>query len=275
MTLSTPPNQHQPPPLPPPAPPLTLKQRLSREVWHWADLPPQRFALLVLPIGPLVFLSPLLPIVAYVLWLWASSSWDWRDRWASIGALARWGGVFVGAVLLFAALSNAQVWILPQLTAALQAFWSAHLPGDLSLSPLREPSLVAHTLLLLPLAPALALYFERVDPRTRVQHRRILTARDLVGPKPKAKQEATPQESTTRAKPKPTTKAAQRGSAKQPSENPSAPPEQITIESYLASDKVQARPGPVRPSRQAAKKQQAATPPSAPTKQIDWNDVAE
>ncbi len=279
MSLSTPPNQHQPLPLPQPAPPLTLKARLIREYRHWADMPPQRFGLLVLPICVLVFLSPLLPFVAYALWLWASSSWAWRDRWASIWALARRGGAFVALVLLVAALSSAQVWIFPDLTATLQAFWRAHLPGELSLTPLLEPSLVARTLLLLPLAPVLALYFERVDPRTRVQHRRILTPRDLE-PKPKAKpatpSEAAPQEPAARVKPKPTAKAAPRGPAKQQSESP--PPEQITIESYLASDKGQAPARPAPPSRPPAKKQKAekaATPPPAPTKQIDWNDVAE
>ncbi len=283
MSLSAPPNQPQPPPPPQPAPPPTLKQRLAREHRHWADLPPQRFALLVLPICVLVFLSPLLPVVAYALWLWASSSWAWRDRWASIGALARRGGVFVGLVLVCAALSSAQVWMFPQLTATLQAFWRAHLPGELSLTPLLEPSLAARTLLLLPLAPALALYFERVDPRTHVQQQRILTARDLE-PKPKAKQNASPspqkaapQEPAARAKPKPTAKAAPREPAKQQSESP-PPPEQITIDSYLASNKDQAPARPAPPSRPPAKKQKAAqaeTPAPAPSKQIDWNDVAE
>jgi len=282
MSLSAPPNQQQSLPPPQPAPPLTLKARLKNESRHWADMPATRFGLLVLPICVLVYLDPPLPFVAYTLWLWASSSWAWRDRWASIGALARRGGVFVGVVLLYAVLSSAQVWILPQLTATLRAFWLAHLPGDLSLSPL-DPSLVARILLLLPLAPALALYFERIDPRTRVQHRRILTPRDLVEPKPKAQpaaeptaQEAEPQQLTARAKPKPTAKAAPRGPAKQHSESP--PPEQITIESYLTSDKDKAQVRPAPPSRPPAKKQKAEkveTPPPAPAKQIDWNDVAE
>jgi hypothetical protein len=272
MSLSAPPNQPQPPPPPQPAPPPTLKQRLARESRHWADMPPQRFALLVLPICVLVFLCPPLPVVAYALWLWASSSWAWRDRWASIWALARRGGAFVAFVFLAAALNSAQVWIFPQLIATLQAFWRAHLPGELSLTPLLEPSLVARTLLLLPLAPALALYFERVDPRTRIQYRRILTPRDLE-PKPAA----APQEPAASAKLKPTAKAASAQQPKQQSESP-PPPEQITIESYLAKDSDQAPARPAPPARPPAKKQKAAkaaTPPPAPTKQIDWNDVAE
>lgn len=288
MSLSAPPNQ--PPSLSQPAPSLTLKQRLSREAWHWADLPPQRLALLLLPTCILIVLAPLLPIAAYALWLWASSSWAWRDRWASIWALARRGGVFVGLVLAWAALSSAQVWIFPGLTDTLQAFWRAHLPGELSLTPLLEPSLVARTLLLLPLAPALALYYERVDPRTRVQQQRILTAHDMAPKQPKVKpdapptaQEAAPQEPAARPKPrpKPTAKAAPREPAKQHSENPQ-PPEQITIEGYLASDTDQTPARPAPPPRQTAKKQQATpkaeTPAPMPDpfkKKIDWNDVAE
>lgn len=269
MSLSAPPNQ---------PPPLTLKQRLAHEAWHWADLPWQRFALLVLPIGLLVFLAPPLPVVAYALWLWASSSWAWRDRWASIWALARRGGVFVGLVLLVAALSRAQVWIFPDMIATLQAFWRAHLPGDLSLIPLFAPSLLARMLLLLPLAPALALYYEWVDPRTRVQQQRVLTARDLEPKQPKAKPDApptAPKEPTARAKPKP----KQTAKAKQHRESP-PPPEQITIEGFLASDvnQTQARPAP--PSHQGTNKQpepapQAETPAPAPSKKIDWNNVAE
>ena len=289
MSLSAPPNQHQPP-LPQPALPLTLKQRLTREYRHWADLPPQRFALLVLPICLLVFVAPPLPFVAYALWLWASSSWAWRDRWASIGALARRGGVFVALVLLFAALSSAQVWILPLLSATLQAFWRAHLPGELSLMPLTEPSVLARTLLLLPLAPALALYFEYIDPRTRVQQQRILTARDLAPKNPRARQDASPsaqkavpQEPAARAQPKPKAKQdAPREEAAQPKESPPPPPEQITIDSYLASDTDQAQARPAPPSRPPAQKRQepapkAETPAStpAPPPQIDWNDVAE
>lgn len=284
MSVSAPPNQL--PPLPQPAPPLTRKQRLMREARHWADLPPLRMAVLALSIGVLIFLDPPLPVVAYALWLWASSSWAWRDRWASIWALARRGGVFVGLVLIWAALSTAQVWIVPDVTATLQAYWRAHLVGELSLMPLLEPSLLARTLLLLPLAPALALYFEKVDPHTRVQQQRILTARDVEPKKPKVKQDAptaaqkdVPQEPAARPKPKPTANAAPREPSKQHSDSPPAPPEQITIEGYLASDKDPARLAP--PTRRQATHKQKVTPAetpapaAAPSKKIDWNDVAE
>src|SRR5258708_5632579 len=292
MSMTAPPDQRQPPPLPQPAPPLTLKARIMREARHWADLSWLRFALLALPIGMFVFMTPLLPIPAYALWMGAGSSWRWRDRWASIWARARRGGVFVALVLLVAALSSAQVWIFPQLTATLQNAWSAHLPGELSLSPLAGRfSIVARTLLLLPLAPALALYFEKVNPRTRVQQQRILTAHDLAPKKPKPKQDvaptaqkAAPQEPTARAKPKPkpkpTAKAAPREEAAQHSESPPPPPEQITIEGFLASDQDQAPARPAPPTRPPAKKRQAEkaetpAPAPAPATQIDWNDLAE
>jgi len=285
MSMTAPPNQHQPPPLPQPAPPLTLKARIMREARHWADLSWLRFALLALSIGVFVFMTPLLPITAYALWVWAGSSSAWRDRWASIWALARRGGVFVALVFFVAALSSAQVWIFPQLTATLQHAWSAHLPGELSLSPFAgRSSIVARTLLLLPLAPALALYFEHVDPRTRVQQPRILTPRDLAPKKPKATQNvsSTAQEAASpkppaRAKPKPKARqTASRQEAVQQSESPPQPPEQITIEGFLASDQAQARPAP--PSHPPTKKQQAAQaemPAPAPSTPIDWSDVAE
>lgn len=276
MSLSAPPNRQQSRPLRP-APPRTFKARLAGEYRHWNDMTTLTFVLLLLPSVLLLYVDPLLPIAAYALWLWVSSSWAWRDRWASIWALARRGGMFVGLVLICAALSSAQVWIFPDVTAALRAFWRAYLPGDLSLSPLDGPSLVARTLLLLPLAPLLACYYERVDPRTRVQPQRILTARDIEPKKPTVKQDAASQEPTARAKPKSTAKAAPREPAKQHSESP-PPPAQITIEGYLASDKdpVPARPAPS--PRQKQKAAQAETPAPTPDpfkKHIDWNDVAE
>jgi len=246
-------------------------------------MPATRFGLLVLPICLLVFISPPLPFVAYALWLWASSSWDWRDRWASIWALAHQGGAFVALVLLVAALSTTKVWIFPQLTAILQAFWRTHLPGELSLAPLSEPSFVARTLLLLPLAPLLALYYERVDPRTRVQYQRILTPADLVERKTEAKaqkatapttQEVPPQEPAASAKPPPAQKVATA-----PRKRKSPPPQQTTIESFLASDdKTQTTQQSLRPQakkRPVPPSSHTQTHPPAPTKRIDWDDVAE
>ena len=186
-------------------------------------------------------------------------------------------------MLLYAALSSINVWIFPQLTANAQAFWHAHLGGDLTLSPSDLDGLVARTLLLLPLAPALALCYEWLDPRTRVQLQRILTPADLVEPKTdetkasstisSTTQEATPPSPSASRKVPPTPKAAtpQR-------KHTGKPPQQITIESFLASDIAQAKSP--SPPRQMAKKQPASPEPPAEThppaaKAIPWDDVEE
>jgi hypothetical protein len=240
MSMIAPPNQQQPSL---PSPPEVRSTWLAREWRHWVDMPPLTLCLLVLPSIILLVLDPLLPIAAYALWLWASHSWSWRDRWTSIWAWAKQGGAFVALMLLYAALSSINVWIFPQLTANAQAFWHAHLGGDLSLSPSDLDGLVVRTLLLLPLAPALALCYEWLDPRTRVQLQRILTPADLVEPKTdetkasstvSSKTQATPPSPSASAKAPPKAATPQRKRARKP-------PQQITIESFLASDRAQAK----------------------------------
>jgi hypothetical protein len=180
MSLTAPPSRQ----LPPPPAPLTLKGRLIREYRHWEEMPGPRLCVLLLPSILLLVIAPPLPLAAFALWLWAAHAWDWRDRWTSMRAWAKQGGAVVALVLIFAGLSSAQVWVLPQLTATLQVFWHAHLGGDLSLSPTDLDGLVARAFLLLPLAPALALLYEWIDPRTQVRLQRILTPADLVEPTP-------------------------------------------------------------------------------------------
>ena len=275
MSLTAPPNRH----LPQQRAPLTLKGRLLREYRHWEEMPGLRFGLLLLHFSLLLVIAPLLPLAACVLWWWAAHSWDWRDRWTSVRSWAKQGGVFVALVLAFAFLSNAHVWVLPQLTAALQAFWQAHLRGDLSLSPTDLDGLLARGLLLLPLAPALALLYEQIDPRTLTQLQRILTPADLVEPTP-----SPPVEPAEAAAPPPAArkKASASRSAK------TVPPrkrtrkreraQQTTIESFLAEDAAQATPA--SPSDQATrqpvtplpKAQDTPAPPAAQT--INWDDVA-
>lgn len=276
MSLTAPPNQHQSLLPPRPAPP-TLKARLKDEWRHWEDMPILRLCLLLLPTSLLLVVSPLLPLVAYTLWLWASHSWDWRDRWTSIWAWAKQGGALVALVLAFAVLSSVQVWVLPQLTAALQAFWHAHLGGDLSLSPSDLDGFVARTLLLLPLAPALALLYERIDPRTRVQLQRVLTPADLAEPTTTSLSwtpGAAPPPPRTKAQAAPPSKKV----APPPRQRKRKPPQQRTIDSFLAQEPTQAAPSP--PSRQAAEQQPAPSspspeaPPPPTTKTINWDDVA-
>lgn len=275
MSLTAPPSRH----LPQQPEPLTLKARLARKWRHWEEIPLPRFCLLLLSTALLLAITPLLPLAACALWWWAAHSWDWRDRWTSMRSWAKQGGTFVALVLVFAFLSSAQVWILPQLTAALQAFWSAHLRGDLSLVPTDLDGLLARALLLLPLAPALALLYERIDPRTLVQLQRILTPADLVEPTPPPPAEpvataAPPPAARQKAQAPPKAKAAT--PRKRTRTRPGA--QQTTIESFLAPDPAQVTPA--SPSDQAAR-QPVTPPPKAPdapappaAQPINWDDVA-
>jgi hypothetical protein len=258
--------------LPPPRK-TTLGTWLKAEWQHVEGLPMPRFLLLFLPTILLIVISPLLPITAYALQRWASGSWAWRDRWASVTSWAKQGGVLVALILIYAALSAAQVWIFPGLTAALQAFWRAYLPGELSLSPLDIHSLFARTLLLLPLAPALALLYERIDPQTRVQPQRVLTPADLAEPTPPA---AVPSASPTkqgappaRKKSPPPSKAPM---TQRKRKSTREPPRQMTIESFLEPSPAQAAPS-VEVQEKKTEPPAQAHPP-APTA-INWDDVAE
>lgn len=80
------------------------------------------------------------------------------------------------------ALAVLMAWFFPGAPALLQHAWSAYLPGVLDLCPLDDRDLLARSFLLLPLAPALSLYYEWVDPRTEPEPRRVLTPTDLVPP---------------------------------------------------------------------------------------------
>jgi hypothetical protein len=237
-------------------------------------MPILRFCLLVLPTCFLLVVSPLLPFLAYTLWLWAAYSWEWRDRWTSIRAWAKQGGAFVILVLVFAILSSAQVWILPSLAGVLQSVWHAYLGGDLSLSPIDLDGFVARTLLLLPLAPALALLYERIDPRTHVQLQRILTPADLIEPAtPKATEEPPAMRS---AKPPPKAKAARPPRKRTRKREPA---QQVTIDSFLAQKPVQQFPS-ASPSHQETSQQPVTLTPTSEVelppavKPINWDDVA-
>src|ERR1700730_6880693 len=165
---------------PPPDQQHMIKALLAREWEHYSERP-IRLSLALFLLSLLLFcLDPLLPLVASPLQLWAASHFAWRSRWASVWAFARAGGWFVALLLLYTALDGAHIWIIPTITRALQLLWQAHLPGDLSLSPFDRYSLLARSVLLLPLAPALALCYEYIDPRTNghPEHFRFLTPAD-------------------------------------------------------------------------------------------------
>ena len=257
--------QHEPQPKLPLLPP-ELRSLLQEEWHHLATMPTLRFCLLVLPSIVLFFINPLLPTASYALQLWASHSWAWRDRWASVTIFAKQGGVIVALVLVLASLNSAHVWIVPQLTEAAQAWWHTHLPGDLSLSPLGLGALIARTLLLLPLAPGLALFYEHFDPRTRVQPQRVLTPADLAEPTTEAKASTTTSPTTKEA---PQMRAKETLAPNAPAtqrkrKSISSPPRQMTIEGFIALAPAQAAQPP--PSPEVEKK---VVP------DINWDDVAE
>ncbi len=177
--------QQPSPPNPPSTPPD--KSWLTSEWDHLVEMPPLTAWLLMLPTLLVGIVNPLLPLMAYGIQRWAGASWTWRDRWASVWTWAKQGAWAVAILLLMAWLAAVHVLFFPALVAGLQNAWhSAHLPDNLSLSltPMNRYALVTRILLFLPLAPALSLYYERIDSRTPMHLLRVLTPADLVTPKP-------------------------------------------------------------------------------------------
>jgi len=281
MTLMPEP-QHKPKRWLTPSPNSTPGSLFKAEWRHLADLEPLRFCLLLLPSMLLLAFSPLLPITAYALWFWAAHSWAWHDRWASIWTWTKQGGTIVALVFVIAVLSSARIWMFSQVTALVQTFWRAHFGGDLSLWSSDLDGFVARTLLLLPLAPALALLYEWLDPQTSVHPRRILTPTDLAEPKPSTNASHTAS-STAQLEPPPmserkmhvpkarSTTATQRQG---PRKRKSA--QQTTIEGFLTTESTTASQ-PSRSSGLSQRKPEKNTSvlPSPPTEPIDWDDLAE
>ena len=232
---------HQPrTPSPPSSPPE--KSWLTPEWNHLDTMPLPTMGLLFVPSLLLGLLNPLLPIAAYAMQRWAGSSWTWRDRWASIQAWAKQGTVLVAILVLLAWVASAHMGVVWALIAGLQTAWlTAHLPGILSLSPLDGHALGARSLLSLPLAPALSLYYERIDPRTQLHPQRVLTPADLAAlthPQPVAPPASTQTATQDQATPPPKPKRRKTSSTKT-KQHPQAiatPTEQMTIESVLVPD---------------------------------------
>jgi hypothetical protein len=266
-------------------PPSPSRQKPTARTWlkdewnHFAQMELLPFCLLALPSILLLPINPLLPPIAYALQRWAGATWAWRDRWASVWVWAKqaawWSAILAGIV----ALGAWRIWLFPELITTMQAFWQAHLPGTLSLSPTDGQTLFARTLLLLPLAPMLALYYEWIDPRTRVRHRRVLTPADLAKPPqptdPPPTPAAAPTPHQTRLPqaalqaPPPPPKAKQ--------QIPTPPPAaQMTIDSFLTPDQAQTSPPPPSPTK-AEPPPKKNTPPAEPLPPVteDWNDMAE
>ena len=292
----------------PPRPKRTRRHWLAREWQHYAEMSSWTICLLFLPSIVLIVINPLLPFAAYLLQCWAGASFTWRDRWASNREWAKSGAWFVAIVIILAVLASRQVWIFPQLVAWVQMVWSqAHL-GDLSLSPADPKALLARCLLLLPLAPALSLYYEWIDPRTRGRGRRVLTHADLVEPPPPPAPPSPAQTASTAPSPEqpsasrgtanaqsaktapPATarrsRAAQmkRRSASNPHTQQAQQPQQMTIDSILPSAG-QAPMTPPSPSTTGNAARQGDNTPHTPSpplttqktgsEPINWDDVAE
>lgn len=238
--------------------------RLQREWHHWSTRPLRPLCLLVLVAGLAFVLNPLLPLGAYALWLWASGSWAWRDRWTSIWLWAKQGTTIVTLIVLMSSLSLAHVWVFPTLTDIVQTWWRNHLPGVLSLWPTDKHSVFARTVLLLPLAPALALLAEWIDPRTVMHPQRILFPDDLITKEPEPPEKPPlPDGSATVSMP-PTHSVTKKPRKRQ---KKAQPPQQITIDSLL--------PAATVPSASSTPVSQQHQPPATSATSFDWNDVAE
>ncbi len=261
---------------------------LTNEWDHLDQMSLPTMSLLVLPSLLLFVLDPLLPVVAYILQRWAGSSWTWRDRWASVWAWAKQGTWLVALLVILAWLAAAHILFFPALVTPLHTAWlTAHLPGDLSLSPFDASALVARTLLLLPLAPALSLYYERIDPRTSMHPQRVLTPADLaaltqplpVSP-PASTHAATQEQATT----PPKAKRRKTSSPKKQTQATATPTEQMTVDSVLVPTQAQKPPPSAAP--QGTKDHASTKDPTPgtntthttnqkPPDDIDWDDVAE
>lgn len=280
----------RPPTLSPSSPRQHARSWLNEEWEHFEQMPLRTLCLLFLPSLLLIAVDPLLPIAACLMKRWAVSSWTWRDRWASIWVWAKQGACWTAALVGIVILGAAHVWIFPGLIAALQMLWHmAHLPGVLSLSPLDSFSLVARSLLLLPLAPVLALYYERIDPRTRVSLHRVLTPTDQAPHPPTAsppahppKREATGQMSPSSPSgeheppPSPKRPKTPRSSTTRRRQASPRKTKQMTIEGFLAAD--QASPpqqSPPSPAQTTAKETKTSPSTTSAEPAINWDDVVE
>jgi len=280
--------------------PSRLQRYLAHEQRRLEKMSWQTLGLLLAVTLTLILFNPLLPPLAYILQLWAAN-WAWRDRWASLLVLTKQGLIFVGALYLLATLDLAHLWIIPNLIAPLQIFWSTHLPGELSLVPIFREDLLARCLLLLPLAPAVTTLYEYINPQANQRLHRVLQASDLAdattptaAPPPaeaaastlEQKEKTTSPASAPLNQPtlpvrKKQEKPGQRSTP--PLHRKMSPPEQMTIDSFISVE-------PAQPAPPLQQTQPATPPPNNPTKpattrtprptqkqekEIDWRNIDE
>jgi hypothetical protein len=166
----------------PSQPKTTLRAAIRQEWAHWSVMTRSTLCLFALLTLVLLLIDPLVPPLAYALQRWAGSSWRWRNRWTSIRTWAALGGWFVTMIVTVSVLADAHVWFFPTLFALAQRGWQSTLPGVLSLSLFVRGSLFARLLIFFPLTPAVALLYERLDPRTRVLPQPVLTPDNITPP---------------------------------------------------------------------------------------------
>ena len=126
-----------------------------------------------------IYLTGPLLLVAYGIQRWATAStWDWRDRWASIRVWSVVGSLcFALLVMLFLPPFRVQAY-------AIASLWQ-HVPllGPFSLWPPGIDTMVARWLLALPLAPITALLMEHASPRSwSLPYRRVVLPGEIPQP---------------------------------------------------------------------------------------------
>ena len=275
---------HQPRTPGPPSSPAK-KSWLTPEWDHLDTMPLSTMSLLFVPTLLLGLLNPLLPLMAYAMQRWAGSSWTWQDRWASVRTWAKQGAWIIAILLFIAWLAAVHFLFFPALVVGLQNAWlTAHLPDTLSLSltPLNRYALVTRILLSLPLAPALSLYYERIDPRTQMHPQRVLTPADLAAltqPPPVS----APASTHTAASP-PKAKRRKTSSTKKHPQATATPMEQMTVDSVLVPDQAHKPTPSASPQGTSVRASTKHTTPGTltthttdqkPLDDIDWDDVAE
>lgn len=284
LTPQTPQQPHAPSP-----PPHLWRKWLEEEWQHWGEISQQTHCLLIGLSLILFICDPLLPITAYMLQRWAASTWAWRDRWTSVWIWAKQSVWFLATIMVLTLLATTHIWMFPQLIAGAQTIWQQILPGDLSLSLSDEHDLIARSLLLLPLAPTLALVYERIDSRTYVQLHRVLTPADLEPkpPSPNPPKQTPPSATAPADTPRKTPRKTTRTKKQKPRKTNPAPAAHVTIDSFLdhpdpttpPQAAPSAQPEETQQDQPSQKKKQHASPhqPTKTTisKPIDWDDVAE
>ncbi len=147
----------------------------------------------------LVYFTGPLPLVAYSIQRWAvASRWDWRDRWASVRAFSVIFGLFYLVCLVFLLL------LLPPFAAQehmiAPIFQHVSTLVASSIFPPGIQNILVRWMFAQLMAPALALFMERRDPRSGpYSYTRVELPGEIPEPEPKRRRTAS---TTTKKKQK-------------------------------------------------------------------------